>query len=234
MKRNYRYILLFLACGAAAACSKDNYKAPAAILKGRLMYKGDSIGVERNQVPLQLYQYGFGKIGPINGTFSQEGAFSFSLFAGDYKLIIPNGQGPFLWNLDANGNPDSVDVVLKGSQTLDLEVTPYYLIKNTSISGGSGAVTANFSVTKVINDPATAKDIERVTLYVNKTQFVSGADNIAKTDLAGAGITDPSNISLNVTVPATYPAQSYVYARVGLKIAGVEDMIFSPVVKVTY
>jgi len=125
-------------------------------------------------------------------------------------------------------------VVLKGSQTLDLEVTPYYLIKNTSISGGSGAVTANFSVTKVINDPATAKDIERVTLYVNKTQFVSGADNIAQTDLAGAGITDPSNISLNVTVPATYPAQSYVYARVGLKIAGVEDMIFSPVVKVTY
>ena len=87
---------MFLVC-AAMACKKDNYKAPSSILKGRLMYKGDSIGVERNQVPLQLYQYGFGKVGAINGNFSQEGLYSFDLFDGDYKLIIPNGQGPFIW-----------------------------------------------------------------------------------------------------------------------------------------
>ncbi|HEY4207889.1 MAG TPA: DUF3823 domain-containing protein, partial [Puia sp.] len=79
-----------------------------------------------------------------------------------------------------------------------------------------------------------AKDVERVTLYVNKTQYVSGADNIAKTDKNGVDITDPGHVSLNVTVPATYPAQTYVYARVGLKIAGVEDMIFSSVMKVTF
>ena len=234
MRYNYRYILLlFLVC-TAAACSKDNYKAPAAILKGRLMYKGDSIGVERNQVPLQLYQYGFGKVGAINGDFSQEGLYSFSLFDGDYKLIIPNGQGPFLWKTDANGNPDSLAVTLRGSQTLDLEVTPYYMLRGATFTGGSGAVTANFSVIKVIADPAVAKDVERVTLYINKTQFVSGADNIASTDIAGADITDPDHVTLNVTVPATYPTQNYVYARVGLKIAGVEDMIFTPVVKVQY
>jgi len=224
---------LFLVC-TAAACSKDNYKAPASILKGRLMYKGDSIGVERNQVPLQLYQYGFGKVGAINGDFSQEGLYSFSLFDGDYKLIIPNGQGPFLWKTDANGNPDSLAVTLRGSQTLDLEVTPYYMLRGATFTGGSGAVTANFSVIKVIADPAVAKDVERVTLYINKTQFVSGADNIASTDIAGADITDPDHVTLNVTVPATYPTQNYVYARVGLKIAGVEDMIFTPVVKVQY
>jgi len=234
MRYNYRYILLlFLVC-TAAACSKDNYKAPASILKGRLMYKGDSIGVERNQVPLQLYQYGFGKVGAINGDFSQEGLYSFSLFDGDYKLIIPNGQGPFLWKTDANGNPDSLAVTLRGSQTLDLEVTPYYMLRGATFTGGSGAVTANFSVIKVIADPAVAKDVERVTLYINKTQFVSGADNIASTDIAGADITDPDHVTLNVTVPATYPTQNYVYARVGLKIAGVEDMIFTPVVKVQY
>ena len=234
MRYNYRYILLlFLVC-TAAACSKDNYKAPASILKGRLMYKGDSIGVERNQVPLQLYQYGFGKVGAINGDFSQEGLYSFSLFDGDYKLIIPNGQGPFLWKTDANGNPDSLAVTLRGSQTLDLEVTPYYMLRGATFTGGSGKVTANFSVIKVIADPAVAKDVERVTLYVNKTQFVSGADNIASTDIAGADITDPDHVTLNVTVPATYPTQNYVYARVGLKIAGVEDMIFTPVVKVQY
>ena len=234
MRYNYRYILLLSLVCTAAACSKDNYKAPASILKGRLMYKGDSIGVERNQVPLQLYQYGFGKVGAINGDFSQEGLYSFSLFDGDYKLIIPNGQGPFLWKTDANGNPDSLAVTLRGSQTLDLEVTPYYMLRGATFTGGSGAVTANFSVIKVIADPAVAKDVERVTLYINKTQFVSGADNIASTDIAGADITDPDHVTLNVTVPATYPTQNYVYARVGLKIAGVEDMIFTPVVKVQY
>jgi len=185
-------------------------------------------------VPLQLYQYGFGKVGAINGDFSQEGLYSFSLFDGDYKLIIPNGQGPFLWKTDANGNPDSLAVTLRGSQTLDLEVTPYYMLRGATFTGGSGAVTANFSVIKVIADPAVAKDVERVTLYINKTQFVSGADNIASTDIAGADITDPDHVTLNVTVPATYPTQNYVYARVGLKIAGVEDMIFTPVVKVQY
>jgi hypothetical protein len=226
--------VLFLACGAAAACSKDNYKAPASVLNGRLMYKGDSIGVERKQVPLQLYQYGFGKVGPINGTFSQEGVYSFSLFDGDYKLIIPNGQGPFLWQVNGSGNPDSISVSVKGNQTLDLEVTPYYMIKNVTFAGADSIVTANFTVTKVINDPALAKDVERVTLYVNKTEYVSGADNIAATDKGGADITDPDHVSLNVKVPVTFPAQNYVYARVGLKIAGVEDMIFSSVMKVTY
>jgi len=225
--------MLFLVC-AAAACSKDNYKAPASILKGRLMYKGDSIGLERNQVPLQLYQYGFGKVGAINGSFSQDGLYSFSLFDGDYKLIIPNGQGPFVWKQLANGDPDSLAVTLRGSQTLDLEVTPYYMLRAATFTGGSGAVAATFSVIKVIADPAVAKDVERVTLYINKTQFVSGADNIGKTDLAGADITDPDHVSLNVTVPATYPAQNYVYARVGLKIKDVEDMIFSPVTKVQF
>jgi len=234
MRYNYRYILfLFLVC-AAAACSKDNYKKPASVLKGRLMYKGDSIGVERNQVPLQLYQYGFGKVGAINGNFSQEGLYSFSLFDGDYKLIIPNGQGPFVWKELANGDPDSLSISLKGSQTVDLEVTPYYMLRSAAFTGGSGKVTANFSVVKVIADPAVAKDVERVTLYVNNTQFVSGADNIAKTDLDGAAITDPDHVTLNVTVPASIPAQNYAYARVGLKIKDVEDMIFTPVTKVTF
>jgi hypothetical protein len=59
-------------------------------------------------------------------------------------------------------------------------------------------------------------------------------DNIAFTELGGGAITDPNNISLNVNVPAISPTQAYVFARIGLKIAGVEDRIFSPVQKLTY
>jgi hypothetical protein len=37
-----------------------------------------------------------------------------------------------------------------------------------------------------------------------------------------------------VSVQAISPTQAYVFARIGLKIAGVEDRIFSPVEKITY
>jgi hypothetical protein len=52
--------------------------------------------------------------------------------------------------------------------------------------------------------------------------------------MSGAAITDPANISLQVTIPTITPTQNYVYARVGLKIANVEDMIFSPLMKVSF
>lgn len=233
MKIVFQYITVLALCVAGMSCKKDNYKAPSSTLSGRIVYKGEAIGVENYQVPYQIYQFGFGKVGSIDGTVEQDGSYSALLFDGTYKLIIPNGQGPFKWKQLASGAPDSTVITMNGSQTLDLEVTPYYMIRTPNVTGGGNKVTAAFKVEKIITDAANAKDIERVTLYINKTQFVSGGNNIATTDLAGGAIVDPNNISLNVTVPGIAP-QNYVYARIGLKIAGVEDLIFSPAVKVTF
>ncbi|MDO6431926.1 DUF3823 domain-containing protein [Flavitalea sp. BT771] len=232
MKIKSVHILFMVVTFASYSCKKDNYKEPAAQLSGALQYKGENIGVERNQVPFQIYQYGFGKVGAINGTFEQDGTYGSLLFSGSYKFLIPSGQGPFIWKELAPGVPDSIAITMTGSQTLNIEVTPYYMIRNATISGGSGKVTAVFKAEKIITD-ANAKDIERVSLYINAGQFV-GQDNIAVVNLAGADITDPNNISLQVAVPSITPAQSFVYARVGLKIANVEDMIFTPVQKVQY
>ena len=231
MKRRFQYFLLLVTI-AAVSCKKDNFSEPGSLLSGKVAYKGEAIGVENYQVPFQLYQYGFGKVGPVDGTVSQDGTYSALLFDGDYKLIIPNGQGPFLWKKLASGAPDSISVALRGNQTLDLEVMPYYMIRNPQITGGSGKVTAVFKAEKIITD-ANAKNIERVNLYINKTQFVSGGNNVGSTQINGGAIADPNNISLNVTVNPI-PGQNYVFARIGLKIDGVEDMIFSPVQKVTY
>lgn len=234
MKSILRYIVLPALVFSLYSCKKDNYAPPGTLLTGAIMYKGDSINVERNQVPYQLYQYGFGKTGQIGGntTFEQNGSFSQVLYNGNYKLIIPNGQGPFIWKQDSSGNPDSLAITLNGNQTVDLQVTPYYMIRNTQISANAGTVTATFKVEKIITDSALAKNIERVSLYVNKTQFVSGGDNIAVQDMAGSDITDPNNITLHVTVPSINPVQNYIFARVGVKIANVEDMIFSPLEKI--
>ncbi|WPU97908.1 DUF3823 domain-containing protein [Mucilaginibacter sp. cycad4] len=232
MKIKFHHIILGLLL-AAMGCKKDNYDAPASKLTGRLTYKGEAINVEYNQVPFELYQPGFGKIAPIRGTFQQDGSYSSLLFNGNYKFTIPANQGPFMWKEVSAGKRDTVAVTISGSQTMDVEVTPYYLINNAKITAANKVVTAVFDLQKVITD-ANAKDIGSVVLYINKTQFVSGSDNIAATEVAGSAITSMNGISMNVNVPTITPAQNYVFARVGLRVAGVEDMIFSPVVKVTY
>ena len=232
MKISFYSVILPACCAILFSCKKDNYKEPSSALSGKIVYKGEAINVENYQVPYQLYQFGFGKVGSIDGSFTQDGTYSALLFNGNYKLIIPNGQGPFKWKQLASGAPDSIAITLNGNQTLDLEVTPYYMIRTPTLTGGAGKVSALFKAEKIITD-ASAKNIERVSLYINKTQFVSGANNIAKIDLAGSAIADPNNISLSVTVPNITP-QTYVYARIGLKIEGVEDLIFSPLQKITF
>ncbi|MEO6229235.1 MAG: DUF3823 domain-containing protein [Ferruginibacter sp.] len=233
MKIIFNYIVLIAICTAVASCKKDNYDAPQSTLSGKLVYNGEAIGVEQYQVPYELYQYGFGKVGAIGSSFTQEGSYSSLLFDGEYKLIIPNGQGPFKWKQTAAGNPDTVVINLTGSKTLDLDVTPYYMIRTPQMASAGGKVTATFKAEKIITG-VDAKDIESVTLYINKTQFVSGGTNIGTAGMNGSAIIDPSNISLNVTIPSISPTQNYVFARIGLKIVGVEDRIFSPVQKLTF
>jgi len=235
MKNLLKYIVVFGSGMTLFSCEKDNYAEPNAMLSGNLLYQSDTIYVEKNSVHFQIYQYGFGKVGPISTdeTFAENGSYSAALFDGDYKLIIPNGDGPFMWPKTAAGTPDSIAIDMKGSQTVDLQVTPYWMIQNASLTASGSNVNATFKLAKIVTD-ANAKSIERVSLYVNKTQFVSGGNNIAHTDLDGASIADPNNVSMSVAIPSMTPTQSYVYARVGVKLAGVEDMIFSPLVQVSF
>lgn len=233
MKIKFQYIILLLALFAAYGCKKDNYDAPSVSLKGRLIYNGEPVNVEYNRVPFELYQPGFGKTGAIDGAFGQDGSYSTLLFAGDYKFTISANQGPFRWKELSAGKRDTLAVKISGDQTLDIEVTPYYMVRNAVITAASGKVNATFNIEKVITD-ANAKDIERVTLFINKTQFVSGADQIGTAEVNGADITSLNNIALSANIPTISPTQNYVFARVGIKIAGVEDLVFSPLVKVSY
>jgi hypothetical protein len=225
-----RILITFIALiiATSLSCKKDNYKEPSSKLTGHLVYKGEPISVEYNQVKFELYQYGFGKTGPVSGTFQQDGSYAVLLFNGEYKFIIPNGQGPFKWKQTAAGAPDTTTITLNGSQELDLEVTPYYMIRNPQLTGSGANVSGTFKVEKIITD-ASAKDLESVSLYINKTQFVSGADNIAVKTVDAKDLTDWNNVHVSVAVPA---GQSQVYARIGVKIAGVEDRMFSPVIEI--
>jgi hypothetical protein len=233
MKKKISYIMMAAMMTASfVACKKDNYTPPQSMLSGQLTYQGEKINVEVNQVPFQLFQFGFGKVGAISSTFDQDGKFSALLFDGDYKLTVPGNQGPFMWKKAASGAQDSISVKMAGNQELEVEVTPYYMVRNATFEAKENKVTGTFNLEKIVTD-ANAKNIERANLYINKTQFVSAGDyNIASVQLSGDQIKTMTGITMTVGVPAISPAQNYVYARIGLKIAGVEDMIFSPVQKI--
>ncbi|MBF9254607.1 DUF3823 domain-containing protein [Pontibacter sp. 172403-2] len=231
MKIKVCYILWFALSLGLASCELDNYEAPDSSLKGRIVYNGEPINVGYDQVYFELWEPGWQEKSPINVVVDQDGSFSALLFNANYKLIIPASQGPFISNPNDATQSDTILVNLNGNQTLDIEVTPYYMIRNPQFSVSGRTVSANFGLEKIITD-ANAKDVERVSLYVNKTYFVDLGNNIAATNINGGDIADMNNISLSVEAPAITPAQNYVFARVGVKISGVEDMIFSPIEKV--
>lgn len=232
--KNKIYFISLIFSILIISCEKDNFAPPSSTLSGRLTYKGDSIGVEFNQVPWNLFQKGFNKKGFIADTFTPEGTYSILVFDGDYKFTIPKNQGPFLWKELTSNSRDSVNVSLTGNQILDIEVIPYYMIRKPLFSLLNGKISATFDIEKVITD-VNAKSIQTVSLFINNTQFVSNQSNqkLAQVDLSGASITNLSNISLSVTVPnLPVTAEKYVFARLGIKITGVEDMIYSSVRKI--
>jgi hypothetical protein len=230
MKNKIQYILLIVICATFMSCEKDNYDGPNAFLAGRLVYQGNPLHFEFNRVSYDIYQDGFGKTGPLSSTFTQNGEFSHLLFNGTYKMIVPVGQGPFLWGGDSGDG--IMEINLNGSTNIEIEVIPFWMINNAQFTGASRNVTSTFSLQQIVTN-ADAKNIQNVTLYISKTQFANSQTNVAITELGGASITDLNNVSLSVTVPNLVPAQNYVFASVGVKFEGVDDMLFSPTQKIT-
>ena len=214
-----------------ASCSYDNYDEPSFQLDGRIVYQGEPIGVSYNDVYIELWESGWQRLGNIGVAVDQDGSFSSLLFKGDYKMIIPNNQGPFKKITNEQSGNDTIPVNLTGSRTMDIEVMPYYMIRNSSINGGTNKVTATFDLEQIITN-SDAKNVQEVSLYVSRTAFVDNRTSIATSNVGGGDLEDLTSISLEVTVPDRVPTQNYGYARIGVKLEGVEDRIFSQIVKV--
>ena len=232
MKNILHYIVAVIAGSVLMACEKDNYEPPSALLSGRLLYQGEPVYVEYDRVSYDLYQDDFGKTGPLSSTFTQEGEFSQLLFDGDYKLVIPAGQGPFVTLQNDTGGADTIPIALRGSMTQDIEVIPFWMIRNTQWTAGGNNVTGTFALEQIATG-GNAREIESATLYVSKTMFANSQTNVATATIEGGGIADVNNVRLSVVVPELVPTQDYVFASIGVKFAGVDDLIFSPTEKIT-
>ncbi len=240
MKIKFHYILLLAVSIGLASCALDNYDEPTSRLTGQIMYQGIPLNLEYERVSYELYQDGFGKTGPLNAEipnvdgsyFTPEGTFSQMLFDGTYKMVVPNGQGPFLWGEEAD-MPDTVTINVSGNTEQNFEVIPFWVIENTKFSAGNGNVTGSFGLKQIVTD-ANARAVESVTLYISKTLFANSQTNVGSTVLQSDSIPDLSNVSVSVAVPVLTPTQNYIFASVGVKFAGLDDLLFSPTEKITF
>lgn len=227
MQKQVPYIIPFLLALLALSCKKDNYPAPGSTLQGRIVYKGEAINVSFNDVTFELWESGWGKSDAIDVTVKPDGGYSAVLFNAAYKLVIPRYQGPFMSIPNTSTHSDTMLVNANGSQTLDIEVMPYYMIRDPKFTLGTDKIDISCKLEQIITD-ANAKGIERVSLYVGKSVLLDSRTSLSSEDMDGADITDLNNVRLSANVPAITPAQNYVFARIGVKIKGVEDMLFSP------
>lgn len=232
MKKILAYTLL---CLTAFSCKKDNYDAPSSMLSGHLTYQGVPVNVSSKDVTFELWEPGWGKSGAISVAVNQDGSYAALLFNGQYKLVIPPSQGPFRSIIDPETKSDTMLLTINGSRQLDIEVMPYYMIRDTKLElSGTRAVSSSCRLEKIITD-VNARDIETVFLYLNQTSFVDATNYIARAALSGGDIADPANVQLTVNVPDVISGngitgdQDYVFARIGVKISGVEDLLFSEV-----
>jgi len=209
-------LLLALMAGLAG-CEKDNRTEPKSVLKGRVVFEGQPVGLRSNGVQLELWQYGYQLFTKIPVHIAQDGTFSASLFDGNYKLVRLRGNGPW------TDNTDSIDIELRGSKEIDVPVNPYFVLKNDAYSKGEGKVSATFNVQQV----AAGRTLERVNLYLGTTTIVDPSNNVATAQEVAANITDLTKpVTLTATIPAALASREYIYARVGVKTSGVGEMLF--------
>jgi hypothetical protein len=202
----------------AASCNYDNFDPPQSLLEGRVVYQGEPLGLRSEGVQLELWQPGYELFQKIPLHVDQDGSFSASLFDGDYKLTLLRGNGPWL------DQTDSIDVQVRGGKILDVEVQPYYTLSSPQLSRNSGQISASVQVNSV--NPTRA--VELVAIYVGRTAILDAVRNEANLVISGEELDLSSPIDLNINLPASLSGRD-VYVRVGVKTAGVQELLYSTV-----
>ena len=241
--RNYIFLILIISLIVYTSCDSelDNYNEPYTVWKGAILYQGDTIRVAHDQVRIELRQPGFElNERSLNIPVTQNGEFNAVLFTGDYWINLKDG--PYRPIIINESVLDTIKFTLVGDKSMNINVIPYYLIRNPQFSLGNGMVKATCSVEQIIKGE-NAREVEQVRLFLNTTRFVSnvGSYNLdaryydeqelipAKGDLS-----DLNDLSMSLILSNLDRTQNYLFARIGLQIKDTEDWIFSPVEKLTF
>jgi hypothetical protein len=223
MKSIFKYSAVIILLLTLAACGKDNYDAPESILTGRMVYNGTSIQVRGTgeAVQLQLYQRGWQKSDPISVFVTQDGSFTAKLFDGTYYLVTRDNNGPWV------NTRDTMQIELRGTASVDVNVTPYFTISGENITVSGNTLNASFTVNRVVSD---AK-LEKVYLVLSKTQFADEVNNIFRSDITDNVAAGAGSVSADLSGNNDVANAKTLYGRIGIKTEGTEQAVWSPIVK---
>jgi len=203
-----------------SGCGLDNYDPPKSKLTGSVVYNGEAIQVRGTdeRVRLQLYQDGYANKDAIQVYVTQDGSFSAMLFDGEYKMVTRDRNGPWV------NSRDTTYFTVKGNTVQNMEVTPYYTITNADMKMASDKVTATFTINKVVND----RDIDRIILLLNKTQFVDDDIRIQRVDFTGDDIKTGA-VSYSFDLEAEPKKSATLFGRICVWTKDADHGIYSPV-----
>jgi len=220
MKRILIYSLLISLILIVTGCEYDNYKEPTSFLTGKVHYNGTPVGVRSGGTQLELWQYGYALRSKIAVYIDQDGTYSARLFDGNYKLVRLGGA-PWV------SQTDSIDVVVKGNTVVDVPVTPYYTLSDVTITNNAGVITATAKVNKI-----GTLGITNLQLLVSNTRLLDVTYYKQQSTLT-SGLSDLSTPkTLTLTLNSTMAARDYIFARIAVRITGVNERYYSEVFKI--
>lgn len=212
----------FFLLALCMACEKDNYAPPTSQLIGSVVYNNQPIGLRSGGVQLELWQPGFALNRKIPVYIDQNGSFSAALFDGTYKLTFVSGNGPWVVS------QDTILLDVKGDTQVSVPVKPFFIPREEKISVQNGKVSAAMNIERIDN----SRTLQNVGLYVGTTAILDNINNKQRAEVTAATIGQTGGpVSLEVTLPASLSSRDYIFARLGIRVSGVNEMIFSPVVK---
>lgn len=216
MKKYLIYIPMLMSI-VFASCSHDNYDGPDSLLTGTITYDGASLGVKGGENELEIWQDGYALNTKVQVYIAQDGTFSASLFAGEYKLVRLGGA-PWV-----DQSTDTIVVNVSGTSNIQVPVTPYLKVDDVSYSFNGGQLTATFTVNKVVEDAA----IGSVHLFLGANYLVNNVNKDMDIVVDAASITygEPTTVTVDVSDDLT--SLNFFHARVGVNSNKSVRFIFS-------
>jgi hypothetical protein len=197
-------------------CSYDNYEEPASVLSGKIVYQGQPVGVRSNAAQLELWQDGYALHAKIPVYIAQDGSFQAMLFNGEYKIVRLSGAP---WE----NQTDTIPVTVKGNTTIDIPVTPYFIVRNESYRKEGNTVIARLTIDQVSNNA----NLALARLYLGKTNITDQSNNDSNATLNASAITIGQEITITASIPANLATADYLFARVGVQAAGVGELYYT-------
>lgn len=210
------YLILLIGL-MAASCEFDNFEEPKSTLSGRIVYNDEPLGLRSNGVQLELWQHGYDLFQKIPVYVAQDGTFSAVVFDGDYKMTLIRGNGPWM------DQTDSLDVQVRGSQMIDVEVQPYFVINNTSFDVNGNTV----SVTFTLVNTNSGRNLEYASIYMGRTILTDAVRNDGVYRLPMKDVAFGTPITVEVPIPGRLAGRSEIFVRIGAKTAGIAELVYS-------